>query len=191
MYILWYCFSPNFAHLLGNASTSTITGLSFEWTNGNFTSLQVSWNPVTPPQGGGVTYRVSYTVSPNASFRCACMKEVVTTQAAASSTLLSGLEPNLFYSVMVEVIIQNGLPTDSGKYIHACFATPCSHQIWVCIEMFVMIHTVKPRYIYIYTVHNIYCGLHACTLLLFVYCVAILSVMVSVSVVIISGLPLR
>ena len=65
------------------------------------------------------------------------MKEVVTTETAVSSTLLSGLEPNLFYSVMVEVITQNGLPTDSGKSIHACYAIPCSHEIWVCIEMLV------------------------------------------------------
>ena len=120
--------------MLANASTSTITGLSFEWTDGDFTSLQVSWDPVTPPQGGRVTYRVGYTpVLSNVSLMRACMKEVVTTKTAVSSTLLLGLEPNLFYSVMVEVIIQNSLPTDSGKYIHACFATPCTHQI--CIEM--------------------------------------------------------
>ena len=124
--------------MLANTSTSTITGLSFEWTDGDFTSLQVSWDPVSPPQGGGVTYRVSYTpVLANASFMCACVKEVVTPETAVSSTLLSGLDPNLFYSVMVGVIILNVPPTVSGKHIHACFATPCSHQIWVCIEMLV------------------------------------------------------
>ena len=122
--------------MLANASTNTITGLSFEWIDGNFTSLQVSWDPVTPPQGGGVTYRVSYTpVLANVSLMRACMKEVITTVTEVSSTLLSGLDPNLFYSVMVEVIILNGLPTDSGKYIHACYATPHTYQIriWVCI----------------------------------------------------------
>ena len=53
-----------------------------------------------------------------------------------------------------------------------------------------MIHTVlKPRY----TVHNTYCGLHACTLLLSVYHVTILSVVVhaSASLVSIGGLQLR
>ena len=120
---------------------STITGLSFEWTNGNFTSLQVSWDPLTPPQGGGVTYHVSYTpVFANVSQMRACMKEVVTTVTEVSSTFLSGLEPNLFYSVMVEVIILNGLPADSGKYIHACYATPRTDQIYGYVYKEMLVH---------------------------------------------------
>ena len=89
--------------MLANASTNTITGLSFEWIDGNFTSLQVSWDPVTPPQGGGVTYHVSYTpVLANGT-----ITEVVTSEVEESRILLSGLDPSLFYSVTVEAIIQD------------------------------------------------------------------------------------
>ena len=148
MYVFQYCSvtcARKYIHIIimfftqleANASLSTITGLSIQWTNGNFTSLQVSWDPLTPPQGGGVTYRVSYApVLANVSLMRACMKELITTDTKVSSTLLSGLEPKLFYSVMVEVIIQNGLLTDSGKPIHTCCAIPCTYQIygyvWKC-----------------------------------------------------------
>ena len=93
--------------MLANASTSTITGLSFEWIDGNFTSLQVSWDPVTPPQGGGVTYHVSYTpVLANGTVR----EEVV----EESSILLTDLDPSLFYSVTVEATIQDASSTSAN-----------------------------------------------------------------------------
>ena len=106
--------------MLANASTSTITGLSFEWTNGNFTSLQVSWDPLTPPQGGRVTYRISYTpVSVNGTateeeveeanilLNDTITEEVVTSEVKESRVLLTDLDSNLFYSVTVEAIIQD------------------------------------------------------------------------------------
>ena len=114
--------------------------------------MQVSWDPETPPQGGGVTYRVSYApVLANVILMRACMKEVVTTEAAVSSTLLSGLEPNLFYSVMVEVIIQNSLPTDSGKCIHACCMHPCSHEIFSLCGNVTILHNMQ----YSLGIHNL------------------------------------
>ena len=93
--------------MLANASTSTITGLSFEWTNGNFTSLQVSWDPLTPPQGGGVTYRISYTpVLANGTNT----EEV----EEKSTILLTDLDPSLFYLVTVEAIIQDASSTSAN-----------------------------------------------------------------------------
>ena len=75
-----------------------ITGLSFEWTDGDFSSLQVSWDPVTAPRGG-VTYRISYSA---ALANGTIMKVVVTKETEDLSILLTGLDPDLFYSVMLE-----------------------------------------------------------------------------------------
>ena len=47
-------FSRNFtlfALYIAQVNTSTISGLSFEWIDGDFTSLLVSWDPVTAHQG--------------------------------------------------------------------------------------------------------------------------------------------
>ena len=50
-----------------------------------------------------------------------CMKEVVTScETEESSILLTGLDPDLFYSVMVEAIIPDtDTTTGPGKYMHA------------------------------------------------------------------------
>ena len=87
---------------VAQANTSSITGLSLEWANGDFTSLQVSWNPVTAPPGRGVIYHINYsTVSANGTDT----ENVVTSEAEDTSILLTGLDPSLFYSVMVEAIV--------------------------------------------------------------------------------------
>ena len=110
-------FSLNFtlfAICIAQANTSTIPGLSFEWANGDFTSLQVRWDPVTAPPGGGVTYRIRYSpVLANDSY----MEGVVTNETEGTSIHLTGLDPSLFYSVTVETIIQDPARTtaNTGK----------------------------------------------------------------------------
>ena len=101
---------------LSNADKSIITAL--EWSDDSFTSLEVSWDPVTTPRGGVVTYCISY--SPvRANDANMCMKEVVTScETEGSSILLAGLDPDLFYSVMVEAIIPD-TTTGPGKCMHA------------------------------------------------------------------------
>ena len=93
------------------ANTSTIAGLSVEWTDANFTSLLVSWDPVTAPPGGGVTYHIRY------SPVLANNTDMVTKETEESRILLTGLDPDLFYSVMLEAIIQEPLQSNanSGK----------------------------------------------------------------------------
>ena len=101
-----------YSYLLAKSNASMISGLSFEWTDGDFTSLQVSWDPVTAPQGG-VTYRISY----SAALANGTMVKVVVTEDL--SILLAGLDPDLFYSVMVEAIIHNAptTSTNTGKCV--------------------------------------------------------------------------
>ena len=106
---------------VAQANTSSITGLSFEWADGKFTSLQVRWDPVTVPPGGGVTYRIRY--SPIFALDIiTCVGEASTSEAEETSILLTGLDPRLFYSVMVDAVSQDALLmlTGSGKsvYIH-------------------------------------------------------------------------
>ena len=97
--------------LLAKSNTSTITGLSFEWTNGSFTSLQVSWDPVTAPRGR-VTYRISYSpVLANETIA----KVVVTKETEDLSILLTELVPDQFYSVIVEAIIIQDAPQTSDS----------------------------------------------------------------------------
>ena len=96
-------------YLLATTNTSNITGLSFEWTDGDFTSLQVSWDPVTALQGG-VTYRISY--SPFLA-NGTIAKVVVTKETEDLSILLMGLDSDLFYTVMVEAIIVQDVPQTS------------------------------------------------------------------------------
>ena len=100
-----------FAICIAQANTSTIAGLSVEWTDGNFTSLLVRWDPVTAPPGGGVTYRIRYSpVMANDT-------DIVTKETKDSRILLTGLDPDRFYSVMLEAIIQEPLQfnANSGK----------------------------------------------------------------------------
>ena len=99
---------------IAQANTSTITGLSFEWTDGSFTSLLVSWDPVTAPPGGGVTYNIRYSpVLANDTD----IEAVVTSNTEDTSILLTGLDPTLFYSMTVEAIIQDPVRTtaNTGK----------------------------------------------------------------------------
>ena len=101
--------------MYSKSNASMITGLSFEWSDGDFTSLQVSWDPVTAPQGG-VTYRISYSA---ALANSTIAKVVVTNETEDLSILLTGLDPDLFYSVMVETIIQDAptTSTNTGKCV--------------------------------------------------------------------------
>ena len=67
-----------------------------------------------------VTYRISYSPVMNNDANM-CMKEVVSScETEGSRILLTGLDPDLFYSVMVEAIIPDtDTTTGSGKYMHA------------------------------------------------------------------------
>ncbi len=103
---------------VAQANTSTITGLSFEWTDGDFTSLQVRWDPVTAPPGGGVTYHIRHSpVLANDTD----MEAVVSIETEGTRFLLTGLDPTLFYSVTVEAIIQDPVrtPANTGKERYA------------------------------------------------------------------------
>ena len=109
-------------------NTSSITGLSFEWADGEFTSLQVSWDPVTAPPGGGVTYRIRH--SPVFAIdMITCVGEPSTSEAVDTSFLLTGLDPRVFYSVMVDAIIQDALPTltGPGKSVYMCILFSSMH----------------------------------------------------------------
>ena len=111
------CFSLNFtlfAICIAQANTSSITGLSGEWADGDFTSLLVSWDPVTTPPGGGVTYHIRHSpVLANDTD----MEGMVTNETEGTSILLTGLDPTLFYSVTVEAMIQDPVrtPANTGK----------------------------------------------------------------------------
>ena len=107
-----------FAIYIAQVNTSSITGLSFEWADGDFTSLLVSWNPVTAPPGGGVTYHIRYSpVMANDTD----IEGVVTSETEDTSILLTGLDPRVFYSVTVEAIIQDPARTtaNTGKEQYA------------------------------------------------------------------------
>ena len=109
---------------------SSITGLSFEWANGDFTSLVVRWDPVTAPPGGGVNYRIRH--SPVFAIgMITCVGEASTSEAVDTSILLTGLDPRVFYSVMVDAIIQDALPmlTGPGKSVrvHMCIQFSSMH----------------------------------------------------------------
>ena len=104
---------------VAQANTSTITGLSFEWTDGDFTSLLVNWDPVTAPPGGGVTYRIRH--SPVMMANDTDMEAVVSITTEGTRFLLTGLDPTLFYSMTVEAIIQDPVrtPANTGKERYA------------------------------------------------------------------------
>ena len=108
-------------------NTSTIAGLVFEWADGDFTSLLVRWDPVTAPPGGGVTYHIRY--SPVFAIdMITCVGEASTSEAVDTSILLTGLDPRAFYSVMVDAIIQDALPTTgSGKSVYMCILFSSMH----------------------------------------------------------------
>ena len=69
---------------------------------------------MTAPPGGGVTYDIRY--SPVLANDTG-MEAVVTNETEDRSILLTGLDPSLFYSVMVEAIIQDPVRTtaNTGK----------------------------------------------------------------------------
>ena len=109
VHIFWH-FIPI---LLAKTNTSTIAGLSFAWSDDKFTSLQVSWDRVTASRGR-VTYHISYSpIWVNGTIT----KVVVTNETEDLGILLTGLDPDLFYSVMVEAIIQDSPQTRQGKYM--------------------------------------------------------------------------
>ena len=81
-------------------NTSTVTGVSLKWIDNAFTSLQVEWDPVTAPQGGIAIYRISH--SP-----VLATGMMVTNETEGLNILLTGLNPELFYSVIVEFFIQD------------------------------------------------------------------------------------
>ena len=102
---------------LSNAGKNTLKAL--EWSDDDFTSLEVSWDPVTTPRGSVVTYRIS--CSPvMANDANMCTKDVVTRcETEGNHILLMGLDPDLFYSVMVEAIIPDtDTTTGPGKCMH-------------------------------------------------------------------------
>ena len=101
---------------------SPVTSLSFEWTSYNFTSLQVSWQPESAPQGGLVRYTVHY--SPITSNTVAC--QTTSAQTTDTTIIISRLNPELFYSVSVAVDVQDASPSGRSVYmkcnldIHNC-----------------------------------------------------------------------
>ena len=117
----YICLSLNFtlfAICIAQANMSSITGLSFEWADGDFTSLLVRWDPVTAPPGGGVTYHIRH--SPDLA-NDTDMEAVVSNETEDTRFLLTGLDPSLFYSVTVEAMIQDPVrtPANTGKERYA------------------------------------------------------------------------
>ena len=75
---------------------------------------------MTAPPGGGVTYRIRH--SPVLAIdMITCVGEASTSEAVDTSILLTGLDPRVFYSVMVDAIIQEALPTTGpSKIVYMC-----------------------------------------------------------------------
>ena len=122
------CISHFCLQSIAQANMSSTTGLSFEWANANFTSLLLRWDPVTAPPGGGVTYHIRH--SPVFAIdMITCVGEAFTGEAVDTSILLNGLDPRVFYSVMVDAIIQDALPmlTGPGKSVYMCILFSSMH----------------------------------------------------------------
>ena len=76
---------------------------------------------MTAPPGGGVTYHIRH--SPVLAIdMITCVGEASTSEAVDTSILLTGLDPRVFYSVMVDAIIQHALPMVTGpsKIVYMC-----------------------------------------------------------------------
>ena len=71
-----------------------------------------------------------------------CVGEASTSEAVDTSILLTGLDPRVFYSVMVDAIIQDAPPTTgSGKSVYMCIHIQFhafTMQILGTIEVFVI-----------------------------------------------------
>ena len=83
---------------------------------------------MTAPPGGGVTYHIRH--SPVLAIDVmTCVGEASTSEAVDTSILLTGLDPRVFYSVMVDAIIQNALPTltGPGKNVYMCILFSSMH----------------------------------------------------------------
>ena len=86
---------------------SPVTSLSFDWTSYNFTSLQISWQPETTPQGGLVRYTVHYSPIMNNILAC----QTTSAHTTDTTIIISCLNPELFYSVSVAVDVQDAPPS--------------------------------------------------------------------------------
>ena len=73
-----------------------MSGLSAEWIDSNFTSIQVSWD-----QDSTASYRIWYSPVVDYEGRT-CMLPSSTAVTTGSSIVLTELEPTLFYSISVE-----------------------------------------------------------------------------------------
>ena len=76
---------------------------------------------MTAPPGGGVTYHIRH--SPVLAIdMITCVGEASTSEAVDTSILLTGLDPKVFYSVMIDAIIQDVPPmvTGPGKIVYMC-----------------------------------------------------------------------
>ena len=78
-----------------------MSGLSAEWIDGTFTSIQVSWD-----QDRTANYRIWYSPVVDYEGRT-CMLQSSTAVTTGSSIVLTELEPTLFYSISVENIADN------------------------------------------------------------------------------------
>ena len=80
---------------------SIVSGLSAEWIDSNFTSIQVSWD-----QDSTANYRIWYSPVVDYEGRTWMLPSstVVTT---GSNIVLTELQPTLFYSISVENVADN------------------------------------------------------------------------------------
>ena len=79
---------------------SIVSGLSAEWIDSNFTSIQVSWD-----QDSTASYRIWY--SPVVDYEGRTwMLPSSTAVTTGSSIVLTELEPTLFYSISVESVTE-------------------------------------------------------------------------------------
>ena len=84
-----------------NMVRSIVSGLSAEWIDSNFTSIQVSWD-----QDSTANYRIWYSPVVDYEGRT-CMLLPSTAVTTGSNIVLTELEPTFFYSVSVESVADN------------------------------------------------------------------------------------
>ena len=95
-----------------------VTAFSAQWTDGSFTTMQLSWEPVTVADGVAAVYTVSYSPVVNASGGAIDSAGTMQKQTTSSTVTVSGLNPTTWYYFRVEieenVAAGGSSSTDSG-----------------------------------------------------------------------------
>lgn len=112
----------------------TVTAFSAEWTDGSFTAMKLSWEPVTAPEGAAALYTVSF--SPVNASGIIDSAATMQKQTMSSTVTVSGLNPTAWYYFQLE-IEENAAGPDSstiasgvgiGKFAHTADSTEFMFQ---------------------------------------------------------------